>query len=119
MALIRVGNDAWLVAYDISNPRRLGRVGRWVREFAMPVQYSLYLGLLGDSELKRLVAGLEARIRQSEDDVRLYHLPALLHVDSVGAPLADPGLIELAPIGTTPPLARDNTNVMAGIQWTP
>lgn len=119
MALIRVGSNAWLVAYDIADPRRLGRVGRWVRDFAMPVQYSLYLGLLGESELGRLVAGLETRIRPNEDDVRLYHLPALLHVDSLGAALADPGLVGLAPVETPSPIARDQTNVMAGIQWTP
>ena len=119
MALIRVGSNAWLVAYDIADPRRLARVGRWVRDFAMPVQYSLYLGLLGESELGRLVAGLETRIRQSEDDVRLYHLPALLHVDSLGAALADPGLIELAPVEAPSLVSPDQTNVIAGIQWAP
>jgi hypothetical protein len=32
---------AWLVCYDIAEPRRLARVGRAAREFAVPLQYSV------------------------------------------------------------------------------
>ena len=33
---------AWLIAYDISDPKRLNRVHRFVIKHCVPVQYSLY-----------------------------------------------------------------------------
>ena len=33
---------AWLVCYDIAEPRRLARVWRAVREFGVPLQYSVF-----------------------------------------------------------------------------
>lgn len=119
MALIRLGPQAWLVAYDIADPLRLGRVGRWVRTFAMPVQYSLYLGRINDTDVELLAAGIEQRIKAAVDDVRIYHLPALLHVDSIGRALADAGLVDFAPLAQPVAPGAADTPVIAGLQCPP
>jgi hypothetical protein len=47
---------AWLVCYDIAEPRRLARVGRAAREFAVPLQYSVLWARLGGAQ-QRYVFG--------------------------------------------------------------
>lgn len=69
------GCNAWLIAYDIADPRRLGRVHRLLKKVAMPIQYSVFLAWLTERQLTRLVAQLHECIDTREDDVRLYHLP--------------------------------------------
>lgn len=78
------GNNAWLIAYDIADPRRLGRVHRLLKKCAMPVQYSVFLAWLGNHQLENLVAQLRDCIKSSEDDVRLYHLPASTELTRLG-----------------------------------
>lgn len=78
------GSNAWLIAYDIADPRRLGRVHRLLKTVAMPIQYSVFLTWLNDRQLAGLVEQLRARINVREDDVRLYHLPAVTELTTLG-----------------------------------
>lgn len=73
---LQLDRAAWLIAYDIADARRLGRVHRFLKREAMPIQYSVFLGWFGEGRLQRLVSELEELIDRREDDVRLYHLPA-------------------------------------------
>lgn len=70
------GNNAWLIAYDIADPRRLGRLHRLLKKHALPLQYSVFLAWLGGRQLAALLKQIEDLIEPREDDVRLYHLPA-------------------------------------------
>jgi len=63
-----------LICYDIANPKRLGRVHRLCKRYAMPLQYSVFLAELNASRLEELVRSLEAIIDQNEDDIRIYPL---------------------------------------------
>ncbi len=66
---------AWIVAYDIADPRRLQQVHSFMVKHAYALQYSVFLALSTDRELDRLLAGLEQQISRKHDDVRAYPLP--------------------------------------------
>jgi len=81
----------YLVAYDISDPKRLTRVHRFLKERALALQYSVFV-LEGSEELRQTVQrGIEARIDPVRDDVRMYALPEGVEVQPLGAaePLPD------------------------------
>ncbi len=74
----------YLIAYDIRDPRRLGRVHRFLRRQSMPVQYSVFTAQLTQRKLTRVTEGLEAIIDPRADDVRIYPLPARLDANLLG-----------------------------------
>ena len=65
----------FIVCYDITDPKRLGRVYRQLCKEAMPLQYSVFL-FKGDSrQVKKLMHDLSSLIDKRRDDVRAYPLP--------------------------------------------
>jgi len=66
---------AYLIAYDIRDPKRLVRVHHYLRERALAVQYSVFVGRFSRDNLQEVVEGLRQRIEESEDDVRIYPVP--------------------------------------------
>jgi CRISPR-associated protein Cas2 len=73
-----------LICYDIACPRRLGRVHRYLRVRAAPVQYSVFVAQLNRREASALVGGLANQINPREDDVRIYPLPEKLALRRLG-----------------------------------
>lgn len=67
----------FLVCYDIANPRRLGRVHREVIKYATLVQYSVYYYKGSDAGLAGVLKLVQAKMDESEDDVRAYAIPPL------------------------------------------
>lgn len=65
----------YMVCYDISNPRRLGRVHRFLKKRGLPLQYSVFTVVMKRPRLLRLLEGLQRLIDRREDDVRCYTLP--------------------------------------------
>lgn len=65
----------WLIAYDIADPRRLGRVYRYLCKHAVPVQYSVFITRCAPMKLGLIRAGLVNLVKVSEDDVRMYPVP--------------------------------------------
>jgi CRISPR-associated protein Cas2 len=65
-----------LICYDITDPKRLGRVFRYLKKRAMPLQYSVFLFSGDDRQLERCLAGAAALIDGKNDDLRAYPLPA-------------------------------------------
>ncbi len=74
----------WLIAYDIANNRRLGRVHRLVVKHCLPVQYSLYYYEGSPRALRDFLSDIEALINTSADDVRAYPLPNPADVVTLG-----------------------------------
>ena len=72
------GTRRYLLAYDITDPRRLARVARLVSKEALRIQYSVYLTELSPSRLRDLIAALRALIDPRFDDLRIYPLPSRL-----------------------------------------
>ena len=85
-----------LICYDIANPRRLGRVYRYLRDRAVPVQYSVYMAELTRGQLNVIIEGLEARINCHQDDIRIYPLPRTPRIISLGQSCFPEGLLLFA-----------------------
>lgn len=64
----------WVIAYDIPNDRRRGKVLRTLRGFGQWTQYSVFECFLSAKELVLLRDRLGKQIRPEEDSVRFYPL---------------------------------------------
>jgi CRISPR-associated protein Cas2 len=67
---------AFVIGYDISNPRRLLRVHREMCKHATPLEYSIFLLVGSEAAKDRCLEEIDALIKPLEDDVRCYALPA-------------------------------------------
>lgn len=74
----------WLISYDITHPKRLMRLHRFLRKHAVPVQYSVFHYEGSAAAMGRLMADVEKRIDPKTDDVRGYLLPENLQLDTLG-----------------------------------
>lgn len=64
----------YLVSYDISNPHRLRRVHRIVRDFGQALQYSVFLAQLSAVQKAELIRRLAKAIHDEEDQVLFFDL---------------------------------------------
>ncbi|MEF8703566.1 MAG: CRISPR-associated endonuclease Cas2 [Candidatus Accumulibacter sp. UW26] len=67
---------AFVIGYDISNPRRLMRIHRRMCRHASPLEYSVFLLVGSTADKDRCLAEIATLLRPREDDVRCYPLPA-------------------------------------------
>ena len=74
----------YLIAYDIANPRRLGKVHRILKKQGLPVQYSVFTVVMKRPRLLRLLERIEQEIEDVEDDVRCYRLPSNTETATLG-----------------------------------
>ena len=74
----------YLICYDITEPRRLNRVARFLKKYAFRVQYSVFAAQLSQRQLRRVLAGLEGIIDPRTDDVRSYPVPDECEVTLIG-----------------------------------
>ena len=74
----------YLIAYDIADPRRLHRVHRFLKQHAVPIQYSVFVTRISEAQLARIKTGIVDRICEDEDDVRIYHIPDRTEVQLLG-----------------------------------
>jgi CRISPR-associated protein Cas2 len=65
-----------LVAYDIAEPKRLGRVARLCEDFGVRVQYSVFECRLEESTFADFWLGLLELIDEEEDRVVAYKIDA-------------------------------------------
>lgn len=64
----------YLVTYDISNELRLRRVHAIARDFAQPVQYSVFLAQLRDTQKAEFKRRLAHVVHAQEDQVLFFDL---------------------------------------------
>ncbi len=62
----------YLVAYDIADPKRLCRVHKILTRYAVPVQYSVFIGTFTPTNLEALKKELVQAMENDEDDIRMY-----------------------------------------------
>lgn len=78
-------DNLWILAYDIRCPQRLRRVHRTVRQWGIPLQYSIFLIEAKRAELQALIDELEHDIIDPRvDDVRIYPVCANTEVWCLG-----------------------------------
>ena len=65
----------YIICYDITNPRRLGRIHRTLKQYAVPLQYSVFLFTGSAAQLAQCLARLQAIMDEHSDDIRAYPLP--------------------------------------------
>ncbi len=76
--------NAWLICYDIAEPRRLARVWRAVKEFGVPLQYSVFWARLDEAGAAAALSSIARRIDPRRDDVRFYPLPENVQISGLG-----------------------------------
>jgi CRISPR-associated protein Cas2 len=74
----------YLICYDIRDEKRLARVYRTMKQVGAHIQYSVFHCRLTWPELLQLKGTLKALIKEDEDDVRVYPLPAEMKVTVMG-----------------------------------
>lgn len=74
----------WLIGYDITDPRRLGRIHRAMVSRAMPIEYSIFLFIGNEKSLAECLATLSELIDPKTDDVRCYPLPSRGFQERIG-----------------------------------
>ncbi|MDP2783988.1 MAG: CRISPR-associated endonuclease Cas2 [Sulfurimicrobium sp.] len=65
----------YLIAYDITSPKRLARMHRYLSKIGAPIQYSIFYVTLDERTLDRYMAEAVLLIDPKEDDLRCYALP--------------------------------------------
>lgn len=66
----------FVICYDIADPRRLGRLHRFLKKCAVPIQYSVFLFVGDDRQLDRCMEAAAKLIDGKQDDLRAYPLPS-------------------------------------------
>lgn len=82
-----------LVTYDITSPKRLRRMHRALKKVAVPIQYSVFLGLFTSAGLVALRACISDIIDPARDDVRIYPLPRNCWQRRLGRPQLPQGVV--------------------------
>ena len=67
----------YIISYDICDPKRLRKVHRVVKEYAMALQYSVFIAPFSQTLLNEMTDRLKTIICTSQDDIRIYPLSAL------------------------------------------
>ena len=83
----------YVICYDISDPKRLGRVFRFLKKCAVPLQYSVFLFSGDDRQLDRCLRHAVALIDEREDDLRAYPLPKRGFKARLGKPALPEGIL--------------------------
>lgn len=87
----------WLITYDITDPKRLVRLHRFLVKQATPVQYSVFHFEGSAVQMKRLMSDIAMRIDLRTDDVRGYQLSGQLSIDTIGRGGLPDGTLLLSP----------------------
>ncbi|NLW36559.1 CRISPR-associated endonuclease Cas2 [Syntrophorhabdus aromaticivorans] len=74
----------YLVAYDISHPKRLNRVRHFLKGYSTGGQKSVYECFLTDRELGRVSAGIKELIKESQDRVHIFTMDGRSRTHTLG-----------------------------------
>jgi CRISPR-associated protein Cas2 len=84
--------DSYIVAYDISHPKRLRKVATTCEDFGVRRQYSVFLCRLSATDFVRLRSRLYDLIHREEDQVLFIPLCAkcVQLIEAIGRPTEAP-----------------------------
>jgi CRISPR-associated protein Cas2 len=78
---------AYILAYDISNPKRLRAMLKLAKAFGRPLQYSVFACLLRREDRVRLAARIESLIDPTQDRVIILDIGTVADRESWIPPL--------------------------------
>lgn len=78
--------SAYLIAYDIRDPRRLTRVYKLCKRLGLHLQYSVFLVRANPRQIDDLARELETLIHPRRDDIRIYPIPERAQWIHLGRP---------------------------------
>jgi len=81
-----------MVCYDISHPKRLGRVHRLMKKNGISAQKSLFFVQRNEADMKRFLGEMGREIKTDEDDIRAYPVESPKKVWTTG------GILESFPL---------------------
>lgn len=83
----------YVICYDISDPKRLNHLHRYLLKRAIPIQYSVFLFAGDDRQFAACLAGAAQEIDEKEDDLRAYPLPKRGFKARTGRPALPEGIL--------------------------
>lgn len=83
----------WLIAYDITRPKRLQKVHRCLCNHALPLQNSVFLLRGSQADFERCQAQLLPLIDLKEDNLRIYSLSEHTVITHFGPPPLPEGVV--------------------------
>lgn len=83
----------WLVTYDIADPKRLGRLFKFLKKQGVPVQYSVFLVEASAAKMGSLIVQIAKMVDADADDVRAYRLPENLWKVTLGGCILPEGIL--------------------------
>jgi CRISPR-associated protein Cas2 len=78
---------AWIIAYDITCPRRWRRFYRLVREYGVRLQWSVFLVTQAPFHRAQFLSAAAKLIDPKADDVRLYQVISRDGAEGAGTPI--------------------------------
>jgi CRISPR-associated protein Cas2 len=65
----------FLIAYDITSPRRLAKMHRYLCQVAVPIEFSVFFASEDARRIQAILAEAAELIDPATDDLRCYPLP--------------------------------------------
>lgn len=79
-----MGRDLYIIAYDITDERRLNRVRYFLKGYSTGGQKSVYECFLTEGELKFVVSNLKRMIFESEDRIHIFRMDGRSKTHTLG-----------------------------------
>lgn len=86
-------NANWLITYDITDPRRLARLFKFLKKQGVPVQYSVFMVEASATKMGNLIVQIAKIVDKEADDVRAYRLPERTWSATLGASILPEGVV--------------------------
>ncbi|MGV6817466.1 MAG: CRISPR-associated endonuclease Cas2 [Thiotrichales bacterium] len=74
----------YIISYDIAAPKRLARIFRIIKTYALPLQYSVFYARIDRCTRDSLITELQAELKSTEDDLRIYTLAKKFQFNYIG-----------------------------------
>ena len=74
----------FIIAYDISDKKRLQRLQRLVSTQFFQLQYSVYYGTMTRAAMGSFIIAIQKIIHKKDDDVRIYEVEPLENAFVIG-----------------------------------
>jgi len=65
----------YVISYDVSDDKKRRKLAKYLESYGVRVQYSVFETELNDTQVSKMIRGIQSRIDKSTDTVRIYAIP--------------------------------------------